>query len=145
MNNLPTTIKQAYLLLRALNTKEAIEILKLVVYLYREFSIRAVITPKIERFIVQFKYRDEQLLQLKVKEINELKEKYTTMLNEKQELEVKNKKYQEFLATVMKEKEEKSQKIFEISNELEKMKRLLTLREKRAKNLERILRKKQLK
>ena len=41
--------------------------------------------------------------------------------------------------------EEKSQKIFEISNELEKMKRLLTLREKRAKNLERILRKKQLK
>ena len=80
-----------------------------------------------------------------MKEINELKEKYTTMLNEKQELEVKNKKYQEFLATVMKEKEEKSQKIFEISNELEKMKRLLTLREKRAKNLERILRKKQLK
>ena len=55
MNNLPTTIKQAYLLLRALNTKEAIEILKLVVYLYREFSIKSVITPKIEKFIVQFK------------------------------------------------------------------------------------------
>lgn len=80
-----------------------------------------------------------------MKEIKELKEKYTTMLNEKQELEIKNKKYQEFLATVMKEKEEKSQKIFEISNELEKMKRLLQLRDKRAKNLERILKKKQLK
>ena len=67
MDSLPKTIKQAYLLLRALNTREAIELLKLVVYLYREFSIKAVITPKIERFIVQFKYKDEQLLQLKVK------------------------------------------------------------------------------
>ena len=86
MNNLPTTIKQAYLLLRALNTKEAIEVLKLVVYLYREFSIRAVITPKIEKFIVQFKYKDEQLLQLKVKEIKELKEVINTLMKSKGEI-----------------------------------------------------------
>ena len=74
-----------------------------------------------------------------MKEIKELQENYTTMLNEKKELEVKNKKYQEFLAAVMKEKEEKSQKIFEISNELEKMKRLLHVRDKRAKDLEKKL------
>ena len=62
------------------------EILKLVVYLYREFSIKAVITPKIEKFIVQFKYKDEQLLQLKVKEIKELKEVINTLMKSKGEI-----------------------------------------------------------
>ena len=86
MDSLPKTIKQAYLLLRALNTREAIDVLKLVVYLYREFSIKAVITPKIEEFIVQFKYKDEQLLQLKVKEIKELKEVINTLMKSKGEI-----------------------------------------------------------
>ena len=86
MNSLPKTIKQAYLLLRALNTREAIEVLKLVVYLYREFSIKAVTTPKIEKFIVQLKYKDEQLLQLKVKEIKELKEVINTLMKSKGEI-----------------------------------------------------------
>lgn len=86
MDKLPRTIKQAYLLLRALNTKEAIEVLKLVIYLYREFSIKAVITPKIEKFIVQFKYKDEQLLQLKVTEIKELKEVIKTLMKSKGEI-----------------------------------------------------------
>ena len=86
MDKLPRTIKQAYLLLRALNTKEAIEVLKLVIYLYREFSIKAVITPKIEKFTVQFKYKDEQLLQLKVTEIKELKEVIRTLMKSKGEI-----------------------------------------------------------
>ena len=47
---------------------------------------RAVITPKIERFIVQFKYKDEQLLQLKVKEIKELKEVINTLMKSKGEI-----------------------------------------------------------
>ncbi len=70
-----------------------------------------------------------------MKDIRELKDNYINILNEKLELEIKNKKYQEFLITVMREKEEKSQKIFELSHELDKLKRQLIGREKRIKDL----------
>ena len=70
-----------------------------------------------------------------MKDIRELKDNYISILNEKLELEIKNKKYQEFLITVMREKEEKSQKIFELSHELDKLKRQLIGREKRIKDL----------
>ena len=70
-----------------------------------------------------------------MKDIRELKDNYINILNEKLELEIKNKKYQEFIITVMREKEEKSQKIFELSHELDKLKRQLIGREKRIKDL----------
>ena len=71
-----------------------------------------------------------------MKDIRELKDNYISILNEKFELEIKNKKYQEFLIKVMREKEEKSQKIFELSHELDKLKRQLIGREKRIKDLD---------
>jgi hypothetical protein len=66
-----------------------------------------------------------------MKEIKDLQKAYTGVINDKRELEVKNKKYQEFLSTVLKEKEEKDTKIFELSKELEKMKKNLNEKDKK--------------
>lgn len=71
--------------------------------------------------------------------INQLKNKYDAINKEKLSLQNKNKKYQEDLALASKQKEEKCQKIFELSNELDKLKRVLSLRIKREKDLEKKL------
>ena len=88
---------------------------------------------KIKNFLEKLLFKFISNTQMK--DIRELKDNYITILNEKLELEIKNKKYQEFLITVMREKEEKSQKIFELSHELDKLKRQLIGREKRIKDL----------
>ena len=88
---------------------------------------------KIKNFLEKLLFKFISNTQMK--DIRELKDNYISILNEKLELEIKNKKYQEFLITVMREKEEKSQKIFELSHELDKLKRQLIGREKRIKDL----------
>ena len=88
---------------------------------------------KIKNFLEKLLFKFISNTQMK--DIRELKDNYITILNEKLELEIKNKKYQEFLITVMREKEEKSQKIFELSHELDKLKKQLIGREKRIKDL----------
>lgn len=74
-----------------------------------------------------------------MKEIKELKENYSSMLNEKRELEIKNKTYQEYLSAVMKEKEEKLKKISEVSKELKLSKQILFAKQNREKELQKKL------
>lgn len=78
-----------------------------------------------------------------VKEMKDLHESYTYLENEKRELETKNKKYQEFLSTVLKEKEEKDQRINDLTKELERTKRLLADKDKKLNETERRLREKE--
>jgi hypothetical protein len=66
-----------------------------------------------------------------MKEIRDLQIAYTSVANDKRELEVKNKKYQEFLNSVLKEKEEKDAKIQEQSKELDKTRKKLSEKDKK--------------
>ena len=71
-----------------------------------------------------------------INECRELQNMYTRLSNEKRELEIKTKKYQEYFNSVLKEKEKKTQEIFQLTNELEKTKLLLQSKDKRIAELE---------
>jgi DNA repair exonuclease SbcCD ATPase subunit len=66
-----------------------------------------------------------------MKEINDLQRTCNGFINDKRELEVKNKKYQEFLSAVLKEKDEKDAKITELKNDLEKTKKKINQKDKK--------------
>ena len=72
-----------------------------------------------------------------INECRDLKSKFTSLSNEKRELEIKTKKYQEYFNQVLKEKEKKTHEIFHLNNELEKTKVLLSNRDKKISELER--------
>ena len=71
-----------------------------------------------------------------INECKDLQNMYTSLSNEKRELELKTKKYQEYFNSILKEKEKKTQEIFQLTNELEKTKLLLQSRDKKISELE---------
>jgi kinesin family protein 18/19 len=61
---------------------------------------------------------------------------YQSLINEKKELELKAQKYRECFNSILKEKENKTQEIFHLNNEIEKAKFLLKTRDKEISDLE---------
>lgn len=86
MDKLPISVKLTAALLRALNIKESLKLWKVVIYLYQEFYIKTKITPKIEHYTVQFSYKDNQLLQVKVKDLKELNQVIDTLKKSRGEI-----------------------------------------------------------
>ena len=66
-------------------------------------------------------------------QINENKDfqnSYQSLINEKKELELKAQKYRECFNSILKEKEQKTQEIFHLSNEIEKTKFIINTKDK---------------
>jgi chromosome segregation ATPase len=61
---------------------------------------------------------------------------YQSLINEKKELELKAQKYRECFNSILKEKENKTQEIFHLNNEIEKTKFLIKTRDKEISDLE---------
>ena len=69
---LPSMIQRALFLLQALNLPEARKLAQGIMYLWREFYIKTSITPKIQFFTVEFKYKDETLNTFRIEELKDL-------------------------------------------------------------------------
>lgn len=65
-NKIPKVIMLAIFLIKALDLREGLRLVQELSYLWREFSIKVRIIPKIEYFTVCFSYKDKQLRQVKM-------------------------------------------------------------------------------
>lgn len=72
MDKLPKIVLRALFLLKALNAKESLNLLRQIIYLYREFYIKTRLEPVIKEFIVEFKYKDETLSSCRITNLSDL-------------------------------------------------------------------------
>jgi len=71
-NKLPKAITLAILLLKSLDLKDSMRLIKEIMYLWREFYIKTKITPVIREYIIAFYYKDNQLIQFNTSDLKEL-------------------------------------------------------------------------
>lgn len=71
-NKLPKAITLAILLLKSLDLKDSMKLIKEIMYLWREFYIKTKITPVIREYIIAFYYKDNQLIQFNTSDLKEL-------------------------------------------------------------------------
>lgn len=71
-NKLPKTITLAILLLKSLDLRDSMKLIKEIMYLWREFYIKTKITPVIKEYIIAFYYKDNQLIQFNTSDLKEL-------------------------------------------------------------------------
>lgn len=71
-NKLPKTITLAILLLKSLDLRDSMKLIKEIMYLWREFYIKTKITPVIKEYIIAFYYKDNQLIQFNTSNLKEL-------------------------------------------------------------------------
>lgn len=71
-NKLPKAITLAILLLKSLDLKDSMRLIKEIMYLWREFYIKTKITPVIKEYIIAFYYKDNQLIQFNTSDLKEL-------------------------------------------------------------------------
>lgn len=71
-NKLPKAITLAILLLKALDLKDSMKLIKEIMYLWREFYIKTKISPVIKEYIIAFYYKDNQLIQFRTSDLKEL-------------------------------------------------------------------------
>lgn len=72
-NKLPKTLRLAMLLVKAMDIREALDIINSMVYLWREFYIKIKITPIVQKYKVSFYYKDERLIGSDIEDLNDLK------------------------------------------------------------------------
>lgn len=71
-NKLPKKIQLILLLFKGLDFKESLTLIRYVLYLYREFYITTSIRAVIKEYEVSFYYKDTNLLNTKVRDIQDL-------------------------------------------------------------------------
>jgi len=71
-NKLPKAITLAILLLKSLDLKDSMKLIKEIMYLWREFYIKTKITPVIREYIIAFYYKDNQLIQFNTNDLKDL-------------------------------------------------------------------------
>lgn len=69
---LPKMIVLAIMLIKSLDLPISLKLMKELNYLWREFFIKTKITPVIREYIVEFYYKDNQLLQFKTTDLKQL-------------------------------------------------------------------------
>ena len=69
---LPKKIQLILLLFKGLNLKESLTLIRDVLYLYREFYITTSIQAVVKEYVVSFYYKDTNLLNTKVRDIQDL-------------------------------------------------------------------------
>lgn len=62
LDNLPKALVLAILLLKSLDFKEGIQLIRDIVYLWREFYIKTQIKPVIQKYKVSFYYKDKWIM-----------------------------------------------------------------------------------
>ncbi|MCM1324114.1 MAG: hypothetical protein NC218_08125 [Acetobacter sp.] len=72
-NNLPKMLRLAMLLVKAMDIKNAIEVINSMVYLWREFGIKIKITPIIQKYKISFYYKDERLAGTDTTDLKDIK------------------------------------------------------------------------
>lgn len=71
-NKLPKAITLAILLLKSLDLKDSMKLIKEIMYLWREFYIKTKITPVIREYVIAFYYKDNQLIQFNTNDLKDL-------------------------------------------------------------------------
>ena len=71
-NKLPKKIQLILLLFKGLDFKESLTLIRYVLYLYREFYITTSIQAVVKEYVVSFYYKDTNLLNTKVRNIQDL-------------------------------------------------------------------------
>ena len=71
-NKLPKKIQLILLLFKGLDFKESLTLIRYVLYLYREFYITTSIQAVVKEYVVSFYYKDTNLLNTKVRDIQDL-------------------------------------------------------------------------
>lgn len=69
ITNLPKKIKHLLLIFKGLNLKESVDIIRSVLYLWREFYIVTSIEPVVKEYIVGMTYKDKVLINFKSNDI----------------------------------------------------------------------------
>lgn len=69
---LPKMIVLAIMLIKSLDLPISLKLMKELNYLWREFFIKTKITPVIREYIVEFYYKDNQLLQFNTTDLKQL-------------------------------------------------------------------------
>ena len=69
---LPKRVALAIMLIKALDLRFSLRLIQMILYLWREFSIKTEITPVIQEYKVSFHYKDERLSGFKLKDLKEL-------------------------------------------------------------------------
>lgn len=72
ISQLPKRVALAIMLLKALDLRLSLRLIQMVLYLWREFSIKTEIVPVIQEFKVSFHYKDERLSGFKLRDLKEL-------------------------------------------------------------------------
>lgn len=60
------------MLIKALDIRLSLRLIQMILYLWREFSIKTEVTPIIQEYRVSFHYKDERLSGFKLKDLKEL-------------------------------------------------------------------------
>ena len=71
-NKIPKAIMLAIFLIKSLDLREGLSLVQELVYLWREFTIKVRITPKIEYFTICFSYKDKQFKQIKTDRLKDI-------------------------------------------------------------------------
>ena len=72
ITQLPKRVALAIMLLKALDLRLSLRLIQMILYLWREFSIKTEITPVIHEYKISFHYKDERLSGFKLKDLKEL-------------------------------------------------------------------------
>lgn len=70
--NVPKKIVKTLMLLKALDIPSTFKLLQEVMYLWREYYIKTEIKPVIKEFVIQFSYKDNNLLSFKTEDLKDL-------------------------------------------------------------------------
>lgn len=72
ISQLPKKVALAIMLIKALDIRLSLRLIQMILYLWREFSIKTEVTPIIQEYRVSFHYKDERLSGFKLKDLKEL-------------------------------------------------------------------------
>ena len=72
ISQLPKRVALAIMLLKALDLRLSLRLIQMILYLWREFSIKTEITPVIQEYKISFHYKDERLSGIKLKDLKDL-------------------------------------------------------------------------
>lgn len=72
ITQLPKRVALAIMLIKALDLRLSLRLIQMILYLWREFSIKTEVIPVVQEYKISFHYKDERLSGFKLKDFKEL-------------------------------------------------------------------------
>lgn len=72
ITQLPKRVALAIMLIKALDLRLSLRLIQMILYLWREFSIKTEVTPIVQEYKISFHYKDERLSGFRLKDLKEL-------------------------------------------------------------------------